>query len=225
MIRFLIFILLSSSIILHADKVNINNINVNLPKVKGYYLISASNHPEIIKGFNNVYGSIGDFYALYVKEESAWKLLSGSIPEHYVTVGMPGGFDGIIFGKEGTEIYFADMKKQISAITYDALQDQINNHLENDYPHKELGKYLLKEFSKMSTIFLDPHYSDKYTLSSTLYQNIEKDVYCRTQTMVNINRRMLNITAVTLNDFDLEENRNTSKYFAKKYLNANKKAF
>ena len=43
--------------------------------------------------------------------------------------------------------------------------------------------------------------------------------------MVNINRRMLNITAVTLNDFDLEENRNTSKYFAKKYLNANKKAF
>ena len=78
MIRFLIFILLSSSIILHADKVNINNINVNLPKVKGYYLFSASNHPEILEAFNMVYASFGQCYGLYVKEESSWKLLSGN---------------------------------------------------------------------------------------------------------------------------------------------------
>ena len=113
MIRFLIFILLSSSIILHADKVNINNINFNLPKVKWYYLFSASNHPEIIEAFNMVYASFGQFYGLYVKEESSWKLLSGNTPNHYVTVGIPNGFDEIIFSKEGTEVFFKDMKKKV----------------------------------------------------------------------------------------------------------------
>ena len=225
MIRFLIFILLSSSIILHADKVNINNINVNLPKVKGYYLFSASNHPEIIEAFNMVYASFGQFYGLYVKEESSWKLLSGNTPNHYVTVGIPNGFDEIIFSKEGTEVFFKDMKKRLSDTTNNQLQQEINSQLKKEYPHKELGNYLSKKFKKINTISLDPHHSDKYTLSNTIYQNIEGDIHCRTQTMVNINRRMLYITAVTLNDFDLEENRNTSKYFAEKYLKANKKAF